>query len=362
LVDAIGYESDALLDAKRRAKVEALEVAYGPRSGAGGGLDVAEIVRVISGADDLAGSRPHVVVVPMQGAIATQAGGAFSSGGISSNAMVKVLRKIGRDHAAKAVVVRIDSPGGSPLASDLIWHELMELRKKKPVVASVGGMAASGGYYIAAGAQRIYAEPSSIVGSIGVFGGKMVLGPALREIGVNSVTFPASPAPGAAERAQYLSPMQPWDDATRTRVLALMQGIYDLFVARVAEGRKAPAERVLSSAEGRIWSGPQGKDRGLVDEIGGLAEAIAAAKKLAGLDPKAPTTVAGAAEGLLELLSLEEGADEARVSAALARLDTTRTLSLAALPVELRPFAAALGPLLAGETVVAALPFAVSLR
>lgn len=362
LVDAVGYESDALDDVKRRAKTDALEVAYGPRAGAGETFDVAEILRVLAGGDDGAGNRPHVVVVPMQGAISTQAGGVLSSDGITSNAMVKTLRKLAKNDAVKAVVVRIDSPGGSPLASDLIWHELMELRKKKTVVASVGGMAASGGYYIAAGAQKIFAEPSSIVGSIGVFGGKLVLGPALKEVGVNAFTFPASPAPGAAERAAYLSPLVPWNDVTRERVRALMQSIYDLFVARVAEGRKMPANKVLESAEGRIWSGPQGLERGLVDELGGLAAAIAAAKKMASLDANAPVSVAGTAESFLEMLALEEGADEAKVAAAIARLDARRSVLLDGLPAELRPFAAALGPLLAGETVVAAMPFAVTLR
>lgn len=362
LVDAVGYESDALADVKHRAKSDAMEVAYGPRAGSGPALDVAEIVRVLAGGDDGDSNRPHVVVVPAQGAISTQAGGAFSSDGITSNAMVKTLRKLGKNDAVKAIVIRIDSPGGSPLASDLIWHELMELRKKKTVVASVGGMAASGGYYIASGAQKIFAEPGSIVGSIGVFGGKIVLGPALHEVGVNSFTFPANPAPGAGERATYLSPLVPWNDTTRERVRTLMQGIYDLFIARVAEGRKMPADKVLVSAEGRIWSGPQGLERGLVDELGGLGAAVAAAKKLAGLDAKAPVNVAGAAEGFLEMLSLDEGADEAKVAAALARFDARRNLLLDALPQELRPFAAALGPLLAGESVVAALPFAVSFR
>src|SRR5262249_2583440 len=155
----------------------------------------------------------------------------------------------GRNDAVKAVVVRIDSPGGSPLASDLIWHELMNLRKKKPVLCSVGGMAASGGFYIASGTQKIYAEPSSIVGSIGVFGGKLVVSPGLKEIGVSSYTFPANHADGAAERAGYLSPLVPWNDETRSRVRALMQGIYDLFIARVAEGRTMPPEKVLANAE-----------------------------------------------------------------------------------------------------------------
>jgi protease-4 len=362
LVDALGYEAEALAEAKKLAKSDALQATFGPKSGTGSGTDFAEIVRIIAGGDDAIGDRPHVAVVPAQGAISTEAGGPFESGGITSRAMVKTLRRLAKDNAVKAVVVRIDSPGGSPLASDLIWHELMELRKAKPVVASVGGMAASGGYYIACGAQRIFAEPSSIVGSIGVFGGKVVFGPALHDVGVNSVTFPASRADGAAERAAYLSPLIAWDDPTRERVRTLMQSIYDLFVQRVAIGRKMPEDKVRASAEGRIWSGPQGLERGLVDELGGLAQALASARKLAGLAPNTPATVEGAAEGLLDLLSIDAEADEARVAQAVARLESRRLLALDALPSELRPFAAALGPLLSGETVVAALPFALTVR
>jgi protease-4 len=362
LVDVLGYETEAFADAKKLAKAEATQAVFGPKSGSGSGGGFAEIVRILAGGDDGVGDRPHVAVVPAEGAITTEAGGPFQSGGITSRAMVKTLRRLAKNDAVKAVVIRIDSPGGSPLASDLIWHELMELRKAKPVVASVGGMAASGGYYIACGAQRIFAEPSSIVGSIGVFGGKVVFGPALHEIGVNSVTFPASRSEGASERAAYLSPLIAWDDPTRERVRALMQAIYDLFVQRVAIGRKMPEDKVRANAEGRIWSGPQGLERGLVDELGGLEQALAAARKLAGLAANAPVTVEGAAEGLLEMLSLEGDADEARVAQAVARLEARRLLALDSLPEELRPFAASLGPLLAGETVVAALPFALSVH
>jgi protease-4 len=362
LVHELGYDTEALADARKLAKTEATQAVFGPKSGASRGTDFAEIVRVLAGGDDSVGDRPHVAVVPAQGGISTEAGGPFESGGITSRAMVKTLRRLAKNDSVKAVVIRIDSPGGSPLASDLIWHELMELRKAKPVVASVGSMAASGGYYIACGAQRIFAEPSSIVGSIGVFGGKVVFGPALSEVGVNSVTFPASPAPGAGERAAYLSPLIAWDDPTRERVRALMQSIYDLFVQRVAAGRKMPEDKVRVSAEGRIWSGPQGLERGLVDELGGLTQAIAAARKLAGLAPNTPATVEGAAEGLFEMLMLEGQADEASVARAVARLEARRLLALDAIPAELRPFAAALGPLLSGETVVAALPFALTIR
>jgi protease-4 len=363
LVNEVGYESDALAEAKKLAKTDAKEVVFGPRAGAGkGGLDIGEIVRVIAGGGDDVGDKPHIAVVPAQGAITTDSGGPFASGGITSAAMVKTLKKLAKNDAVKAVVIRIDSPGGSPLASDLIWHELMELRKKKPVVASVGGMAASGGYYIAAGAQRIIAEPGSIVGSIGVFGGKLVFGPALQEVGVNSFTFPANPAPGSSERAAYLSPLTPWDEATRDRVRAVMQGIYDLFIQRVAEGRKMPADKVLVSAEGRIWSATQGLERGLVDELGGVSHAIAAARKLAKLDAKVPVTVEGGSDGLLEMLGLDEEADSASVAEAVARLSARRSLALEMLPEELRPFAATLAPLFAGESVVAAMPYALTVR
>jgi protease-4 len=360
LVHELGYELEARKDAEKLAKTSAHEVVFGPRAGKSSGFDFGEIMRVLAG--DEGGGGPRVAVVPAEGAISTEAGGPFASGGISSRAMVKTLRKLAKNSSVKAVVIRIDSPGGSPLASDLIWHELIELRKQKPVIASVGGMAASGGYYIVAGAQRIFAEPTSIVGSIGVFGGKIVFGPALKEVGVNSVTFPANPAPGSAERATYLSPFEPWDDASRERMRAVMQGIYDVFVERVAEGRKMPPDKVHASAEGRIWSATQGLERGLVDEIGGLGQAIALARQLAKLDADAPVTVEGGAEGILDLLNLEESADEASVKRALETLALRRTLSLEALPEELRPFAAALGPLFSGESVVAALPYALSVR
>ncbi len=363
LVDELGYASDAVAEARKLAKTTATEAVFGPRASGKHGFDIGDIIRTLTGGENET-SSPHVAVVPMHGAITTSAGGPFSSSGITSQAMVKVLSRLGRNDAVKAVVIRIDSPGGSPLASDLIWHELMNLRKKKPVLASVGGMAASGGFYIASGAQKIYAEPSSIVGSIGVFGGKLVISPGLKELGISSFTFPASHAEGAAERAGYLSPLVPWNDETRGRVRALMQGIYDLFVARVAEGRKMPAEKVLASAEGRIWSAPQGLERGLIDQIGGLLDVITEARKLGKVAPDSPVTVEGAAEGLLDMLNLsdDDEADATRVAQAVARYEAKKTIPLDALPEALRPFAASLGPLFMGESVVAALPYALTVR
>jgi protease IV len=362
LVSDLGYESDALAEAKKLAKTQASQAAFGPRAGGRRGFDISEIVRAIVG-DDEKNLGPHVAVLPMQGSITTEAGGPFGDAGITSRAMVKVIKRLAKDESVKAVVVRIDSPGGSPLASDLIWHELMSLRKKKPVVASVGGMAASGGYYIAAGAQRIYAEPSSIVGSIGVFGGKIMVAPALEDLGMNTVTFPASKAEGAATRATYLSPLVPWDEPTRDRMRAVMQGIYDLFVARVAEGRKMPVEKVRASAEGRIWSGPQGLERGLVDELGGLGDAIVEARKLGKVPADSAVSVEGAADSLLDLLSLDDDErDSSHIAAAVARFEARQRIALDVLTPELRPFAAALAPLFMGESVVAALPYAIRVK
>lgn len=361
LVDAVGYESDARAEIKRLAKTDRFGHVFGPTRSQDSKGGVAELIRLLTSGGDDARGKPHVAVVPAEGAITMDSSGPLESSGITSRALGKTLRRLREDSSVKAVVLRIDSPGGSPLASDLIWHELMELRKVKPIIASVGGMAASGGYYIASGAHSIVADRTSIVGSIGVFGGKIVVGPALREIGINSVAVPASPDPGAAARAAYLSPFSRWDDPTRERVRAHMQSIYDLFVARVAEARKMSVEAVRASAEGRIWSGTQGKERGLVDELGGLTRAIEVARQRAGLPGDVPVTIEGSREGLLEALLIGDDASEAEVRAALTRYELDHHW-LREVPEEFTASVSALSPLLQGETSVLTLPFAVRVR
>jgi protease-4 len=361
LIDAVGFESEALIEAKKLAKAERISGGYGSKGQGSQGFNVAELVRVIAGSNESATSRPHIAVIPAEGAIAMESGGAFESGGITARALGKTLRRLKNDDTVKAVVLRIDSPGGSALASDLLWHDLRELKKQKPLIVSVGGMAASGGYYMACAADRIIAEPTSIVGSIGVFGGKIVLSSALDEVGVHTETFPASPEPGAAARAASQSPFSAWDDATRERVRAEMQSVYDLFISRVADSRKMPREKAEEHAQGRIWSGKQGLDRGLVDQLGGVLDAIAHARKLAELGEDAPVTVEGDQESLLEMLLVGEDANEEQVTRALAAYQA-RSLVIRELPASLRRYASALGPLASGERVVAALPFGISLE
>lgn len=361
LVDHVGFESEARDEAKKLAKTEFQETAFGGRTNAESGFDIGQLIQIISGGRASDADRPHIAVVPAEGAIGMESGSPLESGGISGKALSRTIARLRRDPSVKAVVLRIDSPGGSPLASDLVWHELMELRKKKPVVASVGSMAASGGYYIACAAQKIVAPPSAIVGSIGVFGGKLVVGEALKEIGVNTFPIPASSAPGSAARAAYLSPFRPWDEETRQRVKTSMQGIYDLFVERVASARKLSQDVVRTHAEGRIFSGVQGKERGLVDELGGLSTALEVVRKLGNLPRDTPVSVEGQRESLLDLLLVDESAQEADIRAAVTRLERARSF-LGELPASVRAYAGVLAPLASGEPVVVALPFALRLR
>lgn len=363
LVDALGTESDALKDAKQRGKTLATASRFGPGSSGSDGFQFAEVVRVLAGADDRSEGRPHLAVVPAVGAISMDSGAAFgSTSGITAKALVKTLHRLKSADSVKAVVLRLDSPGGSPLASDLIWQAVTELRKKKPVIVSVGEMAASGGYYLASAASRIVADRTSIVGSIGVFGGKLVVGEALEGLGVHAVTVAASQEPGAADRATYMSPFKPWDERSRKRARQQMQSVYDLFVKRVADGRKLKKAEVEANAQGRIFSGVAAKQRRLIDELGGLDKALSLGRKLGHLDSDAPVVVEGLAEGLLEMLFGGAEAQPGEVKQALADLQERRARFAEWIPVELQPFVSSLAPLIQGEHTVAALPFALLLR
>lgn len=361
LVDEVGFESEALRDVKKSSGNARIKSVFGPGAeSTGSGLT--EIVRILAGATERDSGRAHIAVVPAVGGITMQAGGGFASEGITERAMGKVLRRLRKDEAVKAVVVRLDSPGGSPLASDLIWHEMMRLKEKKPVVVSVGGMAASGGYYIACAADRIVAERTSIVGSIGVFGGKFIVGEALEQFGITSYTFPASSEPGAEARAAYMSPLTAWDDATRAKVSAHMRHIYDLFLRRVAKGRHLPLDQVKKSAEGAIFTARQGKERKLVDDLGGLAKALQIARQRAKLDSDIPVIVQGLRESLIESLFVSDEPSAGEVQAAVARLEAQREAWQRLFPAEMHPFLSSLMPLAQGEHTLAALPFVLVVR
>lgn len=359
IVDAVGYADDASEALHKESGAVRDVVVYGAGAEEQEG-DLGDLVRALAGESSATGP---VALVRASGSISMSGGGngLFGGrGGIVEREFSKTIARLEKDDDVKAVVVRIDSPGGSALASDLMWHELLKLRKKKPLVFSVGDMAASGGYYLSCTGDYIFAEPMSIVGSIGVVGGKIGGGEALEKIGVHTETFPASDKPGAAARAAYESPLVKWDDATRARVLESMTGIYDLFLARVAEGRSTRGrtitrEKVGESAEGRIFGGREGKARGLVDEIGGLSDAIAKARELAELPKDARVAVVSGKGGLLDALG--GGGAEEKVAAKTSPLALVERTA-----PNLLPFVGSLAPLAEGERAVVAVPFGLSVR
>ena len=364
LVDAIGYVSEARDDAKKIADVDKVETSFGLDARRDAAEEIAQLISAIAGARHAEGGTEHVAVLTTAGGINMQPEGMFGGDGIAAEPLGKTLKRLREDDAVKAVVLRIDSPGGSALASDLIWHDLWLLREKKPLIASLGNIAASGGYYMACAANRIVAERTTILGSIGVFGGKIVFGAALDQFGVSGVTVPASSEPGAAERAAYLSPLTAWDDATREAVRAQMASIYELFLKRVAKGRDLPVDDVRQIAEGRIWSGVQGLEHHLVDEFGGLTEAIALAKKQANLDDSVEVRIEGGRETLLDVLAIDDDDDDEPESLqrAVARIRALPPGPLTQLAEQFRPYAESLAPLLGREKVLAAVPFAVEVK
>ena len=188
---------------------------------------------------------------------------------------MKTLKEVADDTSIKAVVLRIDSPGGSGLASDIIWRGVESVKQKKPVVVSMSDVAASGGYYSACNANKIIAEPSTITGSIGVVGGKPVVKGFYDWIGVTKEYVMRGTNAGIFRESEKFT------DSERAKVQEFLKGTYDDFTSKVAKGRSKDQAYIDSIGQGRVWTGKQGKDTGLVDEYGGLDRAIEVAKQLA---------------------------------------------------------------------------------
>jgi len=199
---------------------------------------------------------------------------------VGSDTFVEQIRRVRDDQSLKAIVLRIDSPGGSSVASDVIWRELMITRDQKPsrpLVASMSDLAASGGYYIAMPAQTIVAQPATLTGSIGVFSGKIVTGGTLDKLGISEQTV----KDGA--NADIFSPFAPFNPSQRDKVQTIIESFYRGFIQRAAQSRHTTAEQIDAVGRGRVWTGEQARDRGLVDALGGLDTAVALAKQKAGI-------------------------------------------------------------------------------
>jgi len=285
--------------------------------------------------------RPRLAVVYAVGEIVSgesQDGPFGGSGYAGSETVAAALRQARQDAAVKAIVLRVDSPGGSGTASDVIWREVELSRHSKPVVVSMGDVAASGGYYIAMGGDVIVAQPGTITGSIGVFGGKFSLRGLYDKLGVTREIL------RRGRHADLFTDYRPWDEEERSKVRGLMQAFYEDFIRKAALGRKMSREDVQAVAQGRVWTGAEARKRGLVDQLGGLSDAVSLAKAKAGIarDQDVALTVLPERKSLFDLLlhSRDEDALE-RIPAdlrALVRLGRALQSGaiLARLPFDLR--------------------------
>jgi protease-4 len=228
-------------------------------------------------------SKPTIAVVTLAGPIVSGRGGRqlspFGTSSAGGDTIAAALREAGADDAVSAVVLRVDSPGGSVTASETVWREVNRLREAgKPVVASMGAIAASGGYYVSMSADAIVANPGTITGSIGVVTGKLVARDLKDRLGIGSDSVRTNP------NADAWSVNKPFTDEQHAHVEAEADLFYTDFVQRVAQGRNMTVEDVDAVARGRVWTGSDALERGLVDELGGLRTAIDRAKVLAGFD------------------------------------------------------------------------------
>ncbi len=227
---------------------------------------------------------PVIAVVGGQGPIISgySGGSLFQEGsGFASDSIAASILDAGRDEDVQAIVFRVDSPGGSPTASDQIWRaiELVQEQRDIPVVVSMASVAASGGYYVSTGSDWIVANRTTITGSIGIFGGKFAIEEGLARIGVNAESIKVGGTfTGAFTTTEGLT------DEQRVMMRSWLKRGYDRFISLVAEGRKMGVDEVDAVARGRVWSGQDAIEQGLVDELGGLTTAIAKAKELAEID------------------------------------------------------------------------------
>jgi protease-4 len=272
LIDRIGYRDDAM----RRA-----------RDKAGSGAKFLSLSRYLAAAGRPHASGTEIALVYGTGLITRSGTGGLSSGDdFTARAVAKALDAAARDTDVRAILFRIDSPGGSATASETIWHEVERARERgKPVIVSMGDVAASGGYYIAVAADKIVAEPATLTGSIGVLAGKLVFADLMKKVGVTVDSAQRGANAGMFSVTEDFSPQ------ARERLNAELDQIYTGFKGHVAQGRHLAPDAVEAVAKGRVWSGAVAKDKGLVDALGGYEVALSLAREAAKLAPDAPVNI-----------------------------------------------------------------------
>lgn len=264
LIDKIGYEDEYHNGIRKALKVEKDE-EYNK-------VSILDYARNVANTNADYTAKDRIAIIYAQGEILSGEGDVSY---IGEGSMRRSLEDARNDENVKAIVLRIDSPGGSALTSELIWREIELTKKKKPVIVSMGNLAASGGYYIACNANTIFAEPNTITGSIGVFGTLPNFSPLAKKIGINAEQVRTH------QNASGYSVFEPLDENYKNVVLEGVEHIYNTFVTRVATGRKMTFAQVDSIAQGRVWAGKDAVKIGLVDKLGGLDAAIKHAASLA---------------------------------------------------------------------------------
>lgn len=284
LIDVVGYEQDwrKLVVDDKDSELKVVE-NYAKKevdtdfSGMAGFVKLMELFSQSKPAADKS-KQQKIAVVYAVGAITSgkSASSLMGEQTMGSDTIVEALDEAAEDEKVGAIVLRVNSPGGSALASDLIWNKIQSI--EKPVVASMGDVAASGGYYISMGCDKIYAEPATLTGSIGVIGGKLALGRMLERFGLTTDTI------SYGQNSGMFNTNEKFSETERRVVRAMMEDTYRQFTSKAAAGRHMPHEDLMKLAGGRVWTGRQAKDNGLVDELGTLDDAIRAAQKLAKME------------------------------------------------------------------------------
>ncbi len=276
---------------------------------------------------------------------------------ITPKTLKKAFEKARSDNSIKAVVFRIDSPGGSAFASDLIWREVMLTQREKPVIVSMSNYAASGGYYIAMAAGTIVAQPGTLTGSIGVYGGKLNMKGLYNKVGLTKEII------AHGQNATLYSDYGNFTPTERERVQKMMKTIYEEFVNKAADGRKKTFADIDAVAQGRVWTGKQAKELGLVDELGGLNTALTIAKKQAGLkeDDKYDILILPEQKSLFEQIFEDILDDEAGISTPLPIQLAQQHPALSLLKTHWHQIITWL-TLFEKERVITALPFHIEIR
>jgi protease-4 len=277
LVDVLGYRDEVYADVRKEAGADATLQYVGRYQRAHA---------LTQRARKLPNPREHfVAVIHASGPIRQGRSGRGPLGGnsIGSDTVAAALRSATTDDRVRAVLLRVNSPGGSAVASDTIWREVVRTRAAgKPVVVSMGDVAASGGYYIAMAADIIVAQPGTLTGSIGVIMGKPVFQEAFARVGITTDSV------SVGRGANMFAPAHPFSEDDWQRINAWLDAIYRDFTSKVASGRRMTAEQVHEIARGRVWTGADAAQNGLVDELGGMAAAAEIARRRAGLPARAP--------------------------------------------------------------------------